>query len=178
MASDVPSGLIDDLKKLDESGKTLQEIVLTEQGKWLIIYGTNGYSSHLLPTDLRNKLSRWNDEEEEIISATFNDNGDWIAVTKNEYAASQDYVYDMIDKGEDEFGTFLSAHLTNDGMVLCFKRGYKYRGNVPEQLKQKLRESKLDVIRVKFLSGGSYFFRMLTEVVVLNYNLVTIKNSC
>jgi hypothetical protein len=147
VASDVPSGLIDDLKEVDGTGKTLQEIVLTENGSWLVIY-----------TDLRDKLSQWNDEGEEIISATFNDNGDWIAITKNKYSASEDEVYDMIDKGENEFGAFLSAHLTNDGMVLCFKRGYKYRGNVPERLKQKLRESKLDVIRVKFLSDGSYFF--------------------
>lgn len=158
VASDVPSGLIDDLKELDGTGKTLQEIVLTEKGSWLIIYGINGYSTHLCPTDLRDKLSKWNDEGEEIISATFNDNGDWIAITKNKYSASEDYMYDMIDKGEDEFGAFLSAHLTNDGMVLCFKRGYKYRGNVPERLKQKLRESSLDVKRVKFLSDGSYFF--------------------
>ncbi len=158
VASDVPSGLIDDLKELDGSGKTLQEIVLTDNGSWVIIYGRNGFSSHRIPTDLRDKLNKWNDEDEEIISVTFNDNGEWIAITKNKYSASEDDVYDMIDKGEDEYGAFLSAHLTNDGMVLCFKRGYKYRGNVPERLKQKLRESDLDVKRVKFLSDGSYFF--------------------
>lgn len=158
VASGVPSGLIDDLKELDGSGKTLREVVLTEKGSWLIIYGSCGYSSNLIPTDLRDKLSKWNDEAEEIISVTFNDNGDWIAITKDKYSASEDYMYDMIDEGEDKYGGILSAHLTNDGMVLCFKRGYKYRGYVPERLKEKLRESKIDVSTVKFLSDGTYFF--------------------
>ena len=47
--------------------------------------------------------------------------------------------------------------MTDDGMVLCFEEGYKYLGEVPDTLRNKLKETSIDVYRVKFLSDGTYF---------------------
>lgn len=156
-AQGAPTAMTDKLSELNRKNQLIDDIVLTESGSWLILWGNNGISSFGTPTGLYPKLKKWNDENEVITSVTFNDRGDWIAITKKKYSASSEKVMDYIRDGENEFGEFWAAHLTNDGMVLCYERGYKYLGNVPENLKQKLRDTKIDVFRIKFLSDGSYF---------------------
>jgi len=41
--------------------------------------------------------------------------------------------------------------------VAVFESGYKYLGNVPEVLKQALREARMDVVHVK-IAGTAWFF--------------------
>jgi hypothetical protein len=50
-----------------------------------------------------------------------------------------------------------AAHVTNDGLALCFAKGYKFFGNVPDGLKEKLQTTTMDVFRIVFLSDGCYF---------------------
>ena len=156
-AQGAPKAMTDKFKELNAADRLIDDIVLTEDGSWLILWGNNGISSYGTPPGLYSKLEKWNNEKEVITSVTFNDRGDWIAITKNKYSASSEKVMNYIREGENEFGEFWAAHLTNDGMVLCYERGYKYLGNVPDNLKQKLKETKIDVFRIKFLSDGSYF---------------------
>jgi hypothetical protein len=156
-AQGAPKAMTDKFKELNIIDKLIDDIVLTEDGSWLILWGANGISSYGTPPGLFPKLQKWNDEGEVITSVTFNDRGDWIAITKKKYSASSEKVMEYIRDGENEFGEFWAAHLTNDGLVLCYERGYKFFGNVPENLKKKLRETKINVFRIKFLSDGSYF---------------------
>lgn len=156
-AQGAPVAMTNKFNELNGSDNLIDDIVLTESGSWLILWGNNGISSYGTPTGLYPKLKKWNDENEVITSVTFNDRGDWIAITKTKYSASSEKVMDYIREGESEFGEFWAAHLTNDGMVLCYERGYKFLGNVPDNLKQKLKDTKMNVFRIKFLSDGSYF---------------------
>jgi hypothetical protein len=156
-AQGAPEAMTDKLSELNATDNLIDDLVLTENGSWLILWGNNGVSSFNIPTDLHQKLKKWNDENEIITSITFNDNGDWIAITKNKYSASSVKVMDAIKEGESKHGEFWAAHITNDGMVLCYERGYKFFGNVPENLKKRLNETKINVFRIKFLSDGSFF---------------------
>jgi len=146
------------LQELNADNQLIDDVVLTESGSWLILYGNNGIKSNGAPQEMFSILKRWNENEEIITSVTFNDVGDWIAITNHKYSASSDYIIDLIHEGEDSFGEFWAAHLTDEGMVLCFEKGYKFTGSVPENLKTKLRETDINVFRIKFLSNGSYFF--------------------
>jgi len=156
-AQGAPKEMTDKLKELHDKNKLIDDIVLTESGSWLILWGTNGISSYGTPDGLYPKLKRWNEENEVITSVTFNDHGDWIAITKTKYSASSKKVLSYIKEGEAEFGEFWAAHLTNDGLVLCYEKGYKFLGNVPDNLKKKLKDTKINVFRIKFLNDGSYF---------------------
>jgi hypothetical protein len=156
-AEGTPQDMTEKLSELNQSDKLIDDIVLTENGNWLILWGNNGISSYGTPPGLFAKLEKWNNEGEVITSVTFNDNGDWIAITKKKFAASSDKVIKYIKEGENKYGEFWAAHLTNDGLVLCFERGYQFFGNVPANLKNKLQETKINVFRIKFLSDGSYF---------------------
>lgn len=156
-AQGAPKAMTKKFKELHDGSKLIDDIVLTENGNWLILWGNNGISSFGEPPGLFPKLRKWNDENEVITSVTFNDLGDWIAITKTKYSASSDKIMNYIREGEGEFGEFWAAHMTDDGLVLCYEKGYKFVGNVPENLKKKLKETKINVFRIKFLSDGSYF---------------------
>lgn len=111
-----------------------------------------------IPSELESKLRQWNEAEETITSVTFNDDGDWIAVSTDHVASSSTDMDDWIKEGIETHGQLWAAHLTNDACVLCFENGYKFLGNVPQKLKDALKATKYDVYRIKFTKEGSYFF--------------------
>lgn len=152
-----PKSMTDKFEELNGSNRLIDDIVLTESGSWLILWDNNGINSYGAPPALFSKLEKWNEEGEVITSVTFNDRGDWIAITTKKYSASSDKILNSIREGEAKYGEFWAAHLTNDGLALCFERGYRFFGDVPQNLKQKLDETTIDVFRIKFLSDGSYF---------------------
>lgn len=131
---------------------------LTEDGEWLILVGKNGCQWSNIPSKLESKLRQWNEAEETITSVTFNDDGDWIAVSTDHVASSSTDMDDWIKEGIETHGQLWAAHLTNDACVLCFENGYKFLGNVPQKLKDALNATKYDVYRIKFTKEGSYFF--------------------
>ena len=154
---DVPENLAVTLSQLRARGDYLDDVQLTEEGRWLILYGDNGVLWNDIPQELEQTLREYNEAQEIITSVAFNDAGDWIVVSKSRYAASSPSLTRWIAEGIDEYGALWTAHMTEDGTVLCFENGYLWRGNVPGIVQQKLRETTLDAYRVKFLSDGTYF---------------------
>lgn len=155
--SGIPSGLATVIKDLHDESEFIDDIQLTENGRWLVLYGNNGFRWNNIPYDLEQTIRRYNNDREVITSVTFNDNGGWIVISSEHISASTSEVYDWIEDGIKEYGQLWAAHMTNDGLVLCYEGGYKFMGYVPENLKQKLRETNINVFRIKFLSDGTYF---------------------
>ena len=145
-------------KKYHDDDDYIDDVQLTEDGEWLILVGKNGCQWSNIPSELESKLRQWNEAEETITSVTFNDDGDWIAVSTDHVASSSTDMDDWIKEGIETHGQLWAAHLTNDACVLCFENGYKFLGNVPPKLKDALKATKYDVYRIKFTKEGSYFF--------------------
>lgn len=135
-----------------------RNVAITDTGGDLALNGKNGCQWSNIPSELESKLRQWNEAEETITSVTFNDDGDWIAVSTDHVASSSTDMDDWIKEGIETHGQLWAAHLTNDACVLCFENGYKFLGNVPQKLKDALKASKYDVYRIKFTKEGSYFF--------------------
>lgn len=155
--SGIPSGLASAIKDLHDESQFIDDVQLTEAGRWLVLYGDNGFRYSNIPSDLERTIKQYNIDREVITSVTFNDTGGWIVITTEHISASTSDVYGWIEDGIREYGKLWAAHMTNDGLVLCYERGYKFMGNVPENLKKKLRETSINVYRIKFLSDGTYF---------------------
>lgn len=153
----VPVGLALELANLQDEGEYIDDVQLTEDERWLILYGENGFVWNNLPSDLETKLREYNDNGEFVTSVAFNDVGDWIIISDENISASSTELLDWIQEGINKYGQLWTAHMTDDGMILCFENGYRLKGNVPDTLREKLRETDLDVYRVKFLSDGAYF---------------------
>lgn len=153
----IPKDMSDRLSTLNAKNELIDDVVLTEDGSWLILWGTNGVSWRGCPSGLESKIRQWNDNNEVINSITFNDTGDWIMISDTKYTASNPDLMEWIKDGENDYGELWAANLTNTGLAVVYERGYKFLGEVPGNLKQKLEETSLDVYRLKFLSNGSYF---------------------
>lgn len=156
-ASSCPKGLTDALSELNDDGEIINDVQLTEDGAWLVLWGQNGFTWNGIPYDLERKIKEYNDEAETITSVTFNDDGDWVVISEEHISASNTNVLGWLSDGMEKYGQVWAACVTDDAMVVVYERGYKFLGNVPESLKEALRETSLDVYRIK-IAGTAWFF--------------------
>jgi hypothetical protein len=152
----IPRDMADALKEFSEKGYFIEDIELTDNGEWLILGDSIMWSDNL-PEDLIEKMKDYNRQGETITSVTFNDKGVWMLITKNYFSTSQDYWTDWLKTGIERFGTIWAVCITDDSAVAVFKDGFKYDGNVPDSLKNALRDTTVNVAKVK-VSGASWFF--------------------
>ena len=155
--SGIPSGLSDALEELHDDNELIDDVQLTENGNWLILWGNNGFRWSHIPYGLESELQEYNERGEVVTSVTFNDLGDWIVISTEHVSASDYDLQEYLGEGMEKYGQLWSAHLTNDGLVLCYERGYRYLGNVPANLKEELKDCTHDIYRIKFLSDVTYF---------------------
>ena len=155
--SGLPSGLKTALDKLNDEGEYIDDVVLTENGRYLILYGKNGIIWNDIPYSLEKKLREYNDIDEIILSVTFNDAGNWVVITTNYYASSDTEIQKWLKDGNDEFGMLWSVCITDDAIVAVFAHGYKSIGNIPADLSKALKDTHIDVFRLK-IAGSAWFF--------------------
>ena len=155
--SDCPQGLVDALDSLHDDGEYIDDVQLTENGRWLVLYGDNGIKWNNIPYSLENKLREYNREQEVITSVTFNDDGDWIVITTNYFSCSDTSIQEWMREGLESYGKIWAACITDDALVVVYEDGYKVIGNIPDSLRRALRETSLNVYRLK-IAGTSWFF--------------------
>ena len=157
-AKDCPSKFVKSLKELNDSDVEIKDIHLTEEGKWLILYGNNGMHWDGIYDDLLDRMIKYNTNGEEITTVTFNDNHDWILITTQNISASSSELLNWLGEGCEEYGQLWTACLTDDAVVAVYQEGYKFSGQVPEDLKRALKECTSRVYNVKS-AGNAWFFK-------------------
>jgi hypothetical protein len=155
--SGCPSDLNDAISELHDEGEYIDDIQLTEEGRWLILYGNNGLQWNDIPYSLEQKLREFHSNEEVITSVTFNDAGNWIVITTKYFSSSSTEVNNWLKEGLEDYGKLWAACVTDDAIIAVFENGYKFKGDVPDALRKALKETKLDVYRLK-VAGTSWFF--------------------
>ena len=155
--SGLPSGLSEALNELNEKNVVIGDVQLTEDGNWLILYGNNGFRWNGVPYSLEEKIYEYHNRGDVVTSVTFNDDGDWIIISQEYYSASSSWIQDWLKSGADRFGALWAACITSDAMVACYENGYKFYGNVPDDLRSALQETSMDVFRIK-MAGTAWFF--------------------
>lgn len=158
VAQDCPNDLQESLFELNAKNVEFQDIHLTELGRWLILFNDNQISSDLLYENLKEKITTCQERNEKITTVTFNDSGNWIVITTEQISASSDEITDWLVDGCAKYGQVWTACVTDDAMIAVYESGFKYAGNIPEDLKDALRACEGDVYTVK-LSGNAWLFR-------------------
>ncbi len=152
-----PQSLRNALAELNKDNEFIDDVQLTENGRWLILYGNNGIRWNDIPYSLERKLREFNNKGEVITSVTFNDAGDWIIITTNYFSSSDTRINEWLKEGNEKHGQLWAACVTDDAIVAVFQSGYKFFGEVPYSLKEALRNTRLDVFRLK-IAGDAWFF--------------------
>lgn len=155
--SGVPRMLDDLLVQLHDREEYIDDVQLTESGRWVVLYGDNGLNWYGIPASLESKLREFNRNGEIITSVTFNDSGDWIVITTDHYSSSSVGIQNLLKEGADSYGMLWTACVSEDGLVAVYESGYKFYGNVPSSLRTALSETDMDVYRLK-IAGSAWFF--------------------
>lgn len=155
--SHVPRGLDEALSQLNRDGEYIDDVQLTENGRWLVLYGDNGLKWNDIPYSLEKKLREYNSNGEVITSVTFNDYGDWLIISTEHISASDSRVQEWLAEGMDRFGGVLTACMTDEGLVVVFEGGYRFLGDIPDDLEYALKNTSWDVYRLK-IAGTAWFF--------------------
>ena len=156
-ASGCPQAMVTALRELHDAYEHINDVHLTESGKWLILYGDNGAKWSGLPYKLEQKIREWNKDGEVITSISFNDSGDWVAVSKNYISSSSTEIQDFVVEGMDNYGAVLTTCVTDDAIVVVYEEGFRTFGKIPSDLMDKLKETSINVYRLK-IAGDSWFF--------------------
>ena len=152
----IPSELASKIQQLHDESKLIDDIQLTENGRWIILIDNNGAAWNNIPYELERKVREYNNKGEVITSIAMNDNGEWVVVGTTIYATSSSAITEWLKEGMESYGQLWTVHMTDDGIVAVYERGFKYYGEVPYSLKSALQEVKFDVYRLKF-AGTAWF---------------------
>lgn len=148
--------LTEALNELNEEGEYIDDVQLTERGRWLILYGNNAFRWNYISSSLEAEIREYNRRGDVVTSVTFNDDGDWIVISKEHFSASDNRIVEWLKDGLEEYGQIWSACVTDSAIVAVFENGYKFLGDVPSDLKSKLDSVDFDVYRMK-IAGTAWF---------------------
>ena len=157
--ANVPRNLTDEIRKLTRDGEFINDVVLTEQGRWVILYGNNGLIWDGISSNdsLLAKLREHNESNQTILSVAFNDIGGWAVITPNNFSASDSELLNWLVEGSRQFGQLWTVFLSDDAMIAIYENGYRSKGPVPQSLLDNLNRSNIEFYMVKF-SGAAWFF--------------------
>ena len=151
-----PSEMYDVIVEASENQRPVTDMVLTESGKFLVLIGRNGYTAKGIPEKLDARLKEINAADGEVISVSFNDNGDWIVVAADAVYGAVSGISDL-QSIADKNGRILTACVTNDGVAIVCQNGVYLYGHFPKALPETIRKTTFPIYRVKFADDGSYF---------------------
>ena len=155
--SGCPSNLDNAIEALNNSGEFIDDIQLTEEGRWLILYNNNEMLWNDIPYSLEKKLNEYYENDEVITSVTFNDDNDWIVITTQYFSSSDNRINTWLKEGCDKHGQLWAACITDEAIVAVYANGYSFSGDVPQSLLDALDKTRLDVYRLK-IAGSAWFF--------------------
>lgn len=156
-ASGCSKTITDTLQEISGNGSKIVDVCLTEKGRFVVLYDRNAGNWNDIPFDMEYHLRSLNADNEELYSATLNDAGDWIVVGSEHYACSATWLKAWLADGGEKYGILRAAAVSTDAAVAVYDRGFKFFGNVPEDLKTALREADFDVQIIK-IAGAAWFF--------------------
>lgn len=151
----IPSDMLDALRYCNKNAYKINDICLTNNGYWCVIYEGNKFKGSL-PTACRNKLNDLVSQGEQLWSVSISDNGDYAFVTDNKYGASNDLDRKIMELAQDSYGELMSVCITNVGVIATCKEGAMFY-NIPHTIPERLAASVKGTPKViRFTDSGTY----------------------
>ena len=154
--SKVPTSLKEALEENDRLNQRITDIHITENGNYVAIFGTNGYSTYGAPSGMVEQLKKLHADAEDVLSACFNDNDEYIIVTeKTIYHNMGDGFGKIVKQTNDKYGIIRSASMTNSSFILCADKGV-YMLNAPRCISKALDGISYVPRCIKYTDDGDY----------------------
>ena len=157
-ADRVPASLLSVLKNLRGKKELIDDVEITEAGRWCVLYGQNETSySDDIPEDLKESIADFKNRGYAIRSITFNDRNEWMIVSDKYFAASSIDLSRWLKEGLDKWGNLWAVDFSDAAAIAIYEKGVRYRGNVPESLRSTLLKTSTEIYRLK-VAGSNWFF--------------------
>jgi hypothetical protein len=163
-----PSKLKKRIEEANSSNAEITDINISENGNYVIILGGSGYWTLGYPDAFLKKLEQYRTgdlRDDNILSACFNDRGEWVVITDKHYSYSNETIKNFILKAEELYEEVYYAYITNYGMIACCKNGVYYK-NIPSNLAEALKKLTFKPKVIKFTDNGLY---LITDGESQNY---------
>lgn len=134
----------------------VQDVALTHDGMWAVVYGKNSYElSHVYIRGLKNALDEIRESDDTVLSVSMNAAGDYIVLGKKNKITSTTQLTEYGREAESQFGRIISASLSDSGVVFCCEDGVYFHG-VHEDVKDAIKSVKFRPYFVKHTDDGRY----------------------
>lgn len=122
--------------------KEIKFVAFAPDDGWVVLFGDNGYSTHNVPKELNDELSKLNDDGKVIKQVAFTSDGGWIVLFGNNGYSSKGLVKKLTDKlsslNDDNKEIKQVAFTSTDNfLILVDQNGYSSL-NVPTAITDKL----------------------------------------
>ena len=142
------------LKSINNSGGTINDVNITENGYFIIVFnGTEWYGA--LPSALKSALEGCS-YGTKFKSISFNEDGTYAITTSDGFQSNNSAYQAFYDDNKDDFGELLSVNICGDGAVFCYSDKARYCGRIPSEVESAIRGFSHTANFVKFNKHGDY----------------------
>ena len=117
------------LKQYNQEGRTIRDLHITEDCSGWIIIADNSYYAYNAPNDMLSRLNLQLENGEQLLSASFNEYGDFAILTNADLyylhrnaCIKPDKASRTYDANLADYGRIKYVHVANTALVICTER--------------------------------------------------------
>ena len=134
----------------------VQDVALTHDGMWAVVYGKNSYElSHVYIRGVKNALDEIRESDDTVLSVSMNAAGDYIVLGKKNKITSTTQLTEYGREAESRYGRIISASLSDSGVVFCCEDGVYFHG-VHKDVREAIESVEFRPYFVKHTDDGRY----------------------
>lgn len=151
-----PEALKNKIVELNKANVKIDDVCVTENGRYCLIWGDNGYAAKG-PQEFLNILEDFNHRKETIRSVALTDGGAWAIVGETNTSCANTTLLQFVNDARNKYGTIYSISLSNMGaIVVCCERGVAWNNMVSNNVVDEIKKANFSVRFVKFSTNGKF----------------------
>lgn len=145
-----------DLKTMNEKGRTIRDLNVSEKDNYIIIDAEGGVLYNGVPKPMREALNTYTKSNERVMAAAFNENSRWIIITNQHWQASDVDATRFMKTAMKMCGGISYVYVSDKGGKLAIGTRGIYYEDIPQNLATQLNDISFIPQSVKFTDEGHY----------------------
>lgn len=153
-SNELPVDMRNALSACNKAKQTINDVAVTDVGWWCVVYDNYHYKGNV-PSGLREELAQYASRQEEILSISISENGDFAIVGDKNYYASNDIDAKVIKSAIELYGRINSVCISNRGTLVTCTKGIFYV-NVPSNVIDRLKKQNFTPTVIRYTDSGTF----------------------
>ncbi len=153
-SNELPVDMRNALSACNKAKQTINDVAVTVVGWWCVIYDNYHYKGNV-PSGLREELEKYASRQEEILSVSISESGDYAIIGDKSYTASNDIDSKVIKNAIELYGRVHSVCISNRGTLVTCSKGIFYV-NVPSNVIDRLKKQNFTPTVIRYTDSGTF----------------------